>query len=105
MLGTRRGDHFFEPTSNVWARDFYRYNTAENDTCSAHVLRTHGNQHQARGLPMAWNCVLAKTADTDRNSCMFAHIAKVMFLTKRKRRLKMMEDNGVGSGGSTQCVE
>ena len=75
----------------MWARDFYRENTAENDTRSAHVLRTHGNQHQARGLPMAWNCVLGKMADTDRNSCMFAHIAKVMFLTKRKAPF---EDDG-----------
>ena len=29
----------------------YREHTAENETRSAHVLRMHGNQNQARDLP------------------------------------------------------
>ena len=57
-LGTRRVEHFFRAHVDVRA-SVYRENTAENETRSAHVLRTHGTEHVARGLPVAWNCVLA----------------------------------------------
>ena len=36
------------------------------------MLRTYGNQHEARGMPVAWNCVLALTAATYPKSCEFA---------------------------------
>ena len=42
--GTRRGVHFFEPTSMCGEVLLTRKN-AENETRSAHVLRAHGNQH------------------------------------------------------------
>ena len=54
---------------------FYREITAENETRPAHVLRTHGNQQQAGGMPMEWNGVLAYTAATFPNSCVFAYAA------------------------------
>ena len=60
---------------DVWVSAFIGKNAAENETRSAHVLRTHGNQHQARGMPVAWNCFLAWTAATYPNSCVFPHNA------------------------------
>ena len=51
ILGTRRGEHFFRAHVDVWT-------TAENETRSSHALRRHGDQ-QARGMPVAWNYVLA----------------------------------------------
>ena len=56
IFETRRGEHFSEPTS-MCGQVLFIEKTSQ--TRSAHVLRAHGNQHEARGVPVAWNCVLA----------------------------------------------
>ena len=69
-LGTERSEYVLSPRRCV-GKCFYRENTAEEETRSSHVLRTHRTQHKARGLPVAWNCVIAQTSATYRNSCVF----------------------------------
>ena len=61
IRGTRRGEHFLEPTSMRASVLLSRKHRRERNTfCSC--FRKQGNQHHARGMPVAWNCVLAWTA-------------------------------------------
>ena len=48
-----RSEHFPSARRCV-GKCFHGESTAENETHSAHLLRTHDSQHLARGMPVAW---------------------------------------------------
>ena len=101
----------FEPTSMCGVSAFIEKTPQRTKhVLHMHVLRTHGNQHQARGLPVAWNCVLASTAATHPNCCVFAYTPTMLYVHKqaRKSHFKRNKEEGLdrvwrGSSQTALC--